>query len=67
MSATEEPMEMISIRLPIVLIEDLKLIASVRGVKYQTMMRQMVADSAYAMLRDIVRIGLASQPDTEKK
>jgi len=48
-------LQMISIRLPKSLIEDFKFLGDVHGMKYQTLMRQVLARFAQAEIRSLAR------------
>jgi len=57
----------ISLRLPISLINDFKLIANLNGLGYQTLMRQILKRFADAEIKQIVRECLLTKEEEEEK
>lgn len=54
-------LQMISIRLPVELIEAFKFIGSTQGIRYQTLMRQVLARFADAELKSMARKAATTQ------
>lgn len=54
-------LQMISIRLPTTLIDDFKFIAAHNGIRYQTLMRQVLARFSESELKNMAKKAAASQ------
>lgn len=60
-------LQMISIRLPKALIEDFKFLGEVNGIKYQTLMRQILARFAECEKKNIAKKAAGSQLKAARK